>query len=170
MPRILDHPLRLHRLTAGIGQQELADAIGAHRSTLAAIEEARTASPTAETVAALERQLKLAPGQLATELERWRARRAAAPPMLTPTARATLELQPAAIAMLPSFVAWRLRIAPTTAAFATMLSINRTVLANYERGIRERGMPETLAHAILSVLGVSTDYLLALERLPPTED
>ena len=170
MPRILDHPLRLHRVRLGVGQGQLAAAVGVHRSTVAAIEEARTVTPEPSTVAAIESHLRLSSGQLMLELQAWVLARRAEPPMLSPVARAVLAIPPEALVTVGSFEGWRRRITPSVAAFATMLGINRTVVAAYEHGIRENGMSDSLAHALVRTFELSDAYLLALAKLPPSAE
>jgi hypothetical protein len=44
-----------------------------------------------------------------------------------------------------------------------MLGVNRQVIVGYERGIpRVNGVPDPLTHALMTVLGVSIDYLKVL--------
>jgi len=51
-----------------------------------------------------------------------------------------------------------------------MLGINRTVVAAYEYGIRENGMSDSLAHALVRTFELSDAYLLALAKLPPSAE
>lgn len=170
MPKILDHPLTLARERAGIGQRELAQLVGRDRSTIAAIEEARTQTPDGVTVQKIEEALRLAPGQLASQIALWRTQRAAQGPQLSPQARVVLEQSPFWVSEQRSFRSWREKISPSPTAFSSMLGVNRALVANYERGIRVDGMPAGLAHALMTVLGIDNDYLVALKRLPPMED
>lgn len=170
MPKIDDHPLRLARIRAGVRPKQLADGIGVHRSTVAAIEEGRTNEPSPETVQAIESFLNLPPGRLQEDLARWQVKRAESGPQLTLRGKALLMASPETVAEFPSFVHWRSMLSPSPTSFASMLGVNRVVVANYERGIRLRGMPDTLSHALVSVLGISNDYLLALQRLEPSDD
>lgn len=169
MPRIDDHPLRLARMRANVGQVKLAGQAGVSRSTISAIEENR-ASPKPETVEALERALNLAPQSLEVELTNWEALQHARGPLLSPRARILLEQAPSVIAMYPSFKAWMLEISPTPTYFASLLGLNRQVVAGYLNGIRVNGMPQPLQHALLTVLRVNADYLKVLQQLPPSED
>ena len=171
MPTVRDHPLYLARIRAGVGQKQLADAVGMNRSSIAAIEEGRTSTPTPGAVEAIEAKLGMFPRTLQPALDAWAAKRAANGPVLTPLATAVLREAPAGLnARYASFVHWRSQIAPSPTAFASMLNVNRAVVAKYEQGIRSRGMPDTLSHALVSVLGITNDYLLALQQLPPSED
>ena len=71
MPRIDDHPLRLARVRAGVGQIALAREAGINRSTISSIEENRTVSPAPETLSAIERVLNIPQGSLETALAQW---------------------------------------------------------------------------------------------------
>ena len=171
MPAIRTHPLYLARVRAGVGQKALADAVGMNRSSIAAIEEGRTLTPTVETAEAIETTLGLPAGALQRDIDAWNTKRTAAGPSLSPYQLAVLRASPREIPIrYTSFVHWREHIAPSVTAFASMLGVNRAVAAKYEQGIRQRGMPDTLAHALISVLGITNDYLLALQALPPDGD
>lgn len=171
MPRIDDHPLRLARMRAGMPQSKLAAAANVNRSTISAIEENRVTAPTSETMRSIESVLGLTPTSLEQELTRWQLSQHARGPILNPKARILLEQTPTMIAaMFPTWVSWRLVFSPSPTHFASLLGLNRQVVAGYERGIRVQGMPDPLTHALLTVLGVSPDYLKVLQQLPPSED
>lgn len=171
MPAIHDHPLYLARVRAGVGQKALADAVGMNRSSIAAIEEGRTLSPTVDTIKAIETELRLSADTLQAEIVAWDAKRTAKGPQLSPYQVQVLAMRPADIRVqYASFVEWREQFAASPTAFASMLGVNRAVVAKYEQGIRQRGMPGTLAHALVSVLGITNDYLLAISALPPDGD
>jgi transcriptional regulator with XRE-family HTH domain len=168
MPRIDDHPLRLARMRRNVGQITLSRESGVNRSTISAIEEGRTVTPSPETLSAISRVLQLADGQLERELTRWQAARADQGPVLSLVAQTLLRQPSTVIATFPSFVAWRKKLAPSPTAFASMLGVNRQVVAGYEQGIRVQGMPDPLTHALLSVLKIDNDYLKVLQQLPPS--
>jgi hypothetical protein len=67
----------------------------------------------------------------------------------------------------PTFQHWRMELSDNPTHFASVLRINRLTVSKYERGQFVGGMPDTLAHALASRLGLSEDYLTALESLPP---
>lgn len=167
---IEDHPLRLARLRAGLGQRELAERVGMNRSSISAIEEGRTNTPTDESASHIEGVLSLPAGTLNRSIREWAAKRKARGVAVTPHARAVLKMDPAELPVFRSFVHWRQQISPSATAFASLLGVNRAVVTRYEEGIRQRGMPDTLSHALLSVLHITNDYLLALQRLEPCED
>lgn len=168
MPRIDDHPVVMARLQAGVSRVALADALGVNRSTIAAIEEGRTQAPTEATLLHMDRALGLRPGTLNTRMSTWRADRVGQPVKLTLEARAILSRGPDEVARYDSFSAWRAKIAPTATAFSSLLGMNHTVVARYENGIRVKGMPDMLAHALMAKLEVTPEYLQALKRLPPS--
>jgi len=168
MPSIDDHPVFLARLAAGVSRSRLAAQLEVNRSTIAAIEEGRTQAPTEQTLLHIDRALNLRPGTLSTQMATWRAKREVDPVKLTLAARAILSLPAGEVLRYSSFRQWRQKIAPTRTAFASLLGMNHTTVSRYEEGIRTKGMPETLAHALLSKLGVSPEYLLALKKLPPS--
>ena len=168
MPRIEDHPVVLARLRAGVSRSALAEQLGVTRSTIAAIEEGRTQSPTEQTLLHIDRALRLRPGTLATAMASWRAERDGRAVKLTLEARAILSRSASEVARYPSFAAWRAKIAPTRTAFASLLGLNHSTLYRYEEGSRVNGMPDTIAHALLARLEISPEYLMALKKLPPS--
>lgn len=170
MPRFEDHPIRLHRVRAGLGQARLSQLTGLHRSTISALEEGRVRSADDATVEAIASAMGLHGEDLQRELDAWWAKRAEQPPLLSPTAKAALAGGAGYARSCASFVAWRERFAPSPTAFASLLGVNRAIVAGYERGIRERGMPESLQHALVSRLGIDNDTLLALMSLEPSHD
>ena len=168
MPRIEDHPLVLARLRAGVSRVDLAGMLGVNRSTIAAIEEGRTQAPSEATLLHLDRALHLRPGTLTSEMSRWHAERNGHVVKLTLEARAILSRGPEEVRRYVSFRAWREKIAPTSAAFASLLGMNHTTVSRYENGVRVNGMPDSLAHALMSKLEMGPDYMVALKKLPPS--
>ena len=55
---------------------------------------------------------------------------------------------------------------PETLAEKVEAWINRLTVSKYERDQFVGGMPDTLAHALVSRLGITEEYLFALEGLP----
>lgn len=170
MPTMKDHPIYLARLRTGISMQQLAIASGVHRSTIAAIEEGRTTAPTDQVLVDLDTALGLPVGTLAAQVQVWNAKRGDRGPQLSLRAAATLSLSPRAVSQYRSFEHWRRDIASSPTAMASLLGLPRSTVANYERGIRVRGMPDTVSSALVRVLGIDNDYLLALQRLEPSDD
>jgi transcriptional regulator with XRE-family HTH domain len=170
MPILNDHPVRLARLRAGASIATLANRSNVHRSTIAAIEEGRTTWPTKVVLSELDKALALTPGTLAAQLEAFNAKRGTRSPRLPLKAVAVLSLGPGAISQYRSFVHWRRDVAPSPTAFASLLGLPRSTVANYENGIRVKGMPDTLSSALIRVLNVDNDYLMALQRLEPNDE
>jgi transcriptional regulator with XRE-family HTH domain len=162
--RRLDHPLRLARQRAAVSQSQLARDLGIARGTVTAIEEGRTRMPLPETRTAIEKRLKMQPGSLRNELVAWLAKEEKVE--LSTRARATLQLEPRHIAHYTSFRHWRSQVVDSATGFASLLRVNEDVVAGYEKGLRTRGMPDSLAGALMNVLGVSPEYLAAVQKLP----
>lgn len=164
MPRKLDHPLRLARIRAGVSQSALARDIGVNRSAVTAIEEGRVRMPKPETRNAIEQRLGLKTGQLRSELLEWSARQENV--ALSTRARAVLALSPTHVLAYTSFTAWRSQLVESPTGFASLLRVNSDVVTRYEGGRNKGGMSDRLAGAIVNVLGVSDEYLGALQQLP----
>ena len=164
MPRKLDHPIRLARIRAGVSQSALARDIGVNRSAVTAIEEGRVRMPRPETRNAIEQRLGLKTGQLRSDLLEWGARQDNV--ALSTRARAVLALEPRHIGAYASFSSWRSQIVESPTAFASLLRVNADVVARYEAGRNKGGMSDRLAGAIVAVLGVSDEYLGAVQKLP----
>lgn len=164
---VTDHPIRIARLKLGLGQVEFASRVGVSRPALVAIEDGRTAVPSDEVIVRIARELDMKPDLLELQLAQWRKKRQSnVRALMSPTQRAALEAKPATIGKLPDFTAWREQIAPTVNAFATLVGMNSTTLASYERGLRVReGMPAPLARALLNVLGLSPEQVVAVQEL-----
>lgn len=164
---VTDHPIRLARLKLGLGQVEFANRVEISRPTLVAIEDGRTAVPSDDVVVRIARELSVTPGGLELQLSEWRKRRlAAVRSLMGPMQRAALDASPRDILAKPNFTAWREQIAPTVNAFATLVGMNSTTLSTYERGQRRReGMPAPLARALLNVLGLSGEQVVAIQQL-----
>ena len=164
MARIADHPLRLARITAGLSQNQLAQKAGVHRSALTAIEDGRTKRPTPKLTQTLAGILDVPASYLESEIEKWLSNPRVA--SLTPAAKNLLEVPPYVLSQYyPSFIAWRTELAKTPTAFASMLRLNPATVRDYESG-KTVSMPDVLSGRLLTVLGVSTDYLVELEGLP----
>jgi predicted transcriptional regulator len=68
-----------------------------------------------------------------------------------------------------TFKQWRLEIAKTPTALASMLRINPAVISRYE-GRQLVGFPELLSRQLLEAFkpyGMTSEYVLELEKLPP---
>lgn len=169
MPVFPDHPLRLARIRRNLSSKELAVRAGLHRSTVQAIEEGRTREPDFDTLQAIGGVLSTDAEQLGELIEEWAVRQDDRLPELGARARMILDFTPAEVAAMASFAVWRNGIAPSVTGFASLLGINRRVVADYEAGSKKRGMPLGLSNAIVQRLGASDEYLLAVQALKTGE-
>jgi hypothetical protein len=67
-----------------------------------------------------------------------------------------------------TFKQWRMEIAKTPTALASMLRINPAVISRYEAG-RLSGFPELLSRQLLEAFkpyGMTSEYVVELEKLP----
>jgi hypothetical protein len=67
-----------------------------------------------------------------------------------------------------SFKQWRLEIARTPTALASMLRVNPAVISRYEAG-QLTGFPEILTRKLLEAFksyGMTAEYVVELEKLP----
>lgn len=165
MPNYETHPLRTIRRMHGLEMVELARLAGVSRATISQIEEGRTKKPNKKVVHVLARMSGHTPEELFAKIESWRTQ---TPETVLPARwRAVISLPPEAIQQFyPTFQAWRMELSDNPTHFASVLRINRLTVAKYERGQFVGGMPDTLAHALASRLGLSEEYLNALESLP----
>lgn len=164
MARINDHPVRLARITAGLSQNQLAKKAGVHRSALTAIEDGRTRRPSKNLLATLSAALDVPEALLEAQIESWLAN----PHLtnLTPAARNLIEVPPYVLSQYyPSFAAWRKELAKTPTAFASMLRLNPATVRDYESG-KTQVMPDVMSGKLLTVVGISPEYLVELEGLP----
>lgn len=164
MAKKLDHPFRLARQRANVTQSDLARRIGVSRAAVTAIEEGRNRMPKPATIAAAAQVFGTTADDLGGSILSWLASQEDI--RLSPRARAVLGLPPASLNFYGSFAAWRAEIVDTPNAFASLLRVNTDTVALYERGERVHGMSDRLAGALQKVLGVSPEYLAALQKLP----
>lgn len=145
---------------------ELARLAGVSRATISQIEEGRTKKPNKKVVQVLARMSGYSPEDLYQRVEHWRNQ--TPEEVLPPRWKALLSLSPeAVIDLYPSFKHWREELSDNPTHFASLLKLNRLTLSKYERDQFVGGMPDTLAHALASRLGITEEYLRALESLPP---
>jgi transcriptional regulator with XRE-family HTH domain len=164
MARIVDHPVRLARIAAGLSQQKLANLAGINRSALTAIEDGRTKRPTPKLVGTLAAALQISPEVLEKEIVTWIEKPLT--PHLRPSARNLLEIPPYVLGQYyKNFAQWRHEIAPTQTAFASMLRINPAIIRDYESG-KYLSMPDGLSGKMIQAFGIDGEYLVALEGLP----
>jgi transcriptional regulator with XRE-family HTH domain len=150
----------------GLEMVELARLAGVSRATISQIEEGRTKKPNKKVVQVLARMSGHSTEELFQRIETWRNQ---TPETVLPARwRGLLSLSADAVQDLyPSFQHWREELSDNPTHFASVLRINRLTVSKYERGQFVGGMPDTLAHALASRLGLSEDYLSVLESLPP---
>lgn len=150
----------------GLEMVELARLAGVSRATVSQIEEGRTKKPNSKVVQVLARMSGHSPGELYARIEEWRNQSTAE---ILPTRwKALLNLPADDLPKLyPSFRHWREELSDNPTHFASVLRINRLTISKYERDQFVGGMPDTLAYALVSRLGITEDYLNALENLPP---
>lgn len=166
MPNYESHPLRTIRRMHGLEMVELARLAGVSRATVSQIEEGRTKKPNKKVVNVLARMSGHTPEELFERIEIWRNQKT--DEILPPRWKALLTLPSDVIPQYyPSFKHWREELSENPTHFASVLRINRLTVSKYERDQFVGGMPDTLAHALVARLGISQDYLNALESLPP---
>lgn len=164
MPNYETHPLRVIRRRLGLEMKELARLAGVSRATVSQIEEGRTKRPNVAVLSVLSARTGVSVEDLLGRVERWRE---LSPQELLPRrGGAVLLLEPSELlGLYGSFGAWRRELSDNPTHFASLLRINRMTVAKYERGGFVGGMPDSLAHALVARLGVSDEYLVALEGL-----
>lgn len=159
MARIVDHPVRLARISKGLSQNKLAQLAGVQRSAVTAVEDGRTRVPSDKILAVLSDD----PKQLLDDVLRWFD--VPPRPVLRPSAENLLLIPPYTLNQYyRSFGEWRREFAPTVTGFASLLRVNPAVVREFELGRVER-MGDVLAGRLVSSLGLSPEYLIALEGL-----
>jgi transcriptional regulator with XRE-family HTH domain len=168
MARIPNHPVRLARLEAGLSQVDLARIAGVNRAAVTAIEDGRTKQPSEAILAPLALKLGTTIEDLRQRIASFLNEPLAIEP---PPAVANLMLIPpyTLAQYYKTFKQWRLEIAKTPTALASMLRINPAVISRYE-GRQLVGFPELLSRQLLEAFkpyGMTSEYVLELEKLPP---
>jgi transcriptional regulator with XRE-family HTH domain len=159
MSRITDHPVRLARIAKGLSQNKLAVLAGVQRSAVTAVEDGRTRVPSDKILAVLSDD----PKQLLGEVLAWWD--SPVRPNLKPAAQNLLLIPPYTLGQYySSFGQWRREFAPTVTGFASLLRLNPAVVREFEEG-RVEAMGDVLAGRLVSGLGLSAEYLVALEGL-----
>jgi len=159
MSRIVDHPVRIARIAKGLSQSKLASLAGVQRSAVTAVEDGRTKHPSDKILSVLSDD----PKQLLADVLAWWG--APVRPQLKPAAQNLLLIPPYTLGQYYStFGQWRREFAPTVTAFASLLRLNPAVVREFEEG-RVEAMGDVLAGRLVSALGVSSEYLVALEGL-----
>ncbi len=162
MARVSDHPVRLARVAAGFSQSELARLAGVQRSALTALEDGRTKRPSDRLLGAFERLLGVDRDVLLAEVEVWLRKPVE---QLKPAAVNLLLVPPYVLGQYYlSFGAWREDFVGSVTALASLLRVSPSILRDYESGKLSR-LPDGVSGAFLR-LGMSAEYLVALEGLP----
>jgi|TARA_B110000971_G_scaffold80224_1_gene82356 transcriptional regulator with XRE-family HTH domain len=167
LARIADHPMRLARLQLGISQIELAKRAGVNRAAVTAIEDGRTKNPNE----AILVPLALGLGGSVEELRNKCVAFASQPLEVdaSPAVANLMLIPPYTLAQYySSFKQWRLEIARTPTALASMLRVNPAVISRYEAG-QLTGFPEILTRKLLEAFksyGMTAEYVVELEKLP----
>lgn len=162
-----NHPLRVLRIQRDLASAHLAQRSGVHRSTIQAIEEGVTRSPDPVTVARLAAALGVDAQALSGSLQQWDE--SERPPVLLGVkAQQALAVPAEEIAhVFFTFQHWRKQFSTSPTSFASLLGVNRKLVADYENGWKKRpGMPRSMAAAMMRRLKVDGEYLTAVESLP----
>lgn len=155
-----DCPLRLARVAAGLSQVRLAGLAGSVRSAVSAVEDGRVRVPDLRLCEVLR------PGDgvsLQRECVVWFDLVPVV--VLSGEQRLVLGVPPYVLGQyFGSWVEWRRRFASSVTGFASLLRVNVSVVREFELGRVERLGP-VLGGRLVSVFGLSSEYLLALEGL-----
>lgn len=167
MARVVDHPVRLARLKAGLSQVELAGLAGVVRSAVTAVEDGRTRRPDERILGVLALRSGVSVGELQDEVRAWVAR-----PLVVdvkPSVAALMSVPPYVLGQYyRSFRQWRLEVASSPTAFASLLRVNPAVVSRWEAGELDR-FPEVLSRKLVEAFGpfgLSPEYVVELEKLP----
>ena len=167
MARIPNHPLRLARLQAGLSQVQLAKLAGVNRAAITAIEDGRTKRPSEAILAPVALKTGMTVEVLKENIENFiKSPLAVKAP---PAVENLMVIPPYTLGQYyKTFQQWRLEIAKTPTALASMLRVNPAVISRYEAG-QLSGFPELLSRQLLeafSPYGMTPEYVVELEKLP----
>lgn len=167
LARVVDHPVRLWRLRCGLSQVELAGLAGVVRSAVTAVEDGRTKRPDDRILGVLAARLGVGVGELRDGVAEWVAR-----PLVVdvkPAVAALMSVPPYVLSQYyGSFRQWRLEVASSPTAFASLLRVNPAVVSRWESGELDR-FPEVLSRKLVEAFGrfgLSPEYVVELEKLP----
>lgn len=167
MARVVDHPVRLARLRCNLSQVELAGLAGVVRSAVTAVEDGRTRRPDVRILGVLAGRLGVGVDVLRVEVEGWVAR-----PLVVdvkPSVAALMLVPPYVLSQYyGSFRQWRLEVASSPTALASLLRVNPAVVSRWESGELDR-FPEVLSRKLVEAFGrfgLSAEYVVELEKLP----
>lgn len=163
MARIVDHPVRVLRLEAGLTQVGLAGLAGVARSAVSACEDGRTAMPVDRVLEVLAGATGRSVDQVRLLIEFWNKQ-----PLqlnLKPGAQSLLLIPPYLLGQYyTTFGEWRREFAPSVTGFASLFRLNPAIVRDFESGKLQR-LPDSLGSRLVQGLGVGGDYLIALEGL-----
>jgi len=152
-------------------QADLAKRAGVQRSAVTAIEDGRTKKPSEAVLVVLANATGTSLDELQNTIRIWIE--TSETPEVKPAVRNLMAIAPNVLGQYyPSVQQWRKELAPTNTELASMLRLNAAVVSRYEAGDYKRGMPEVLSSKLLKAFGpygLTTDYILELEKLAPHE-
>ena len=153
-------------MRAGLSAEALGELCGVSRGLINALEQGRVKRPKDAIFVVLARENGVEPDLLRAAYARWLRGTDFTPDVLSvlsPRARAMLELDPAIVRRYGSFVAWRKDFYPSVSGFASLLRVGATSLKRFEDGAVS--MPKSLQRALKRVLRLSDEYVAALMEL-----
>jgi transcriptional regulator with XRE-family HTH domain len=167
MARIANHPVRLARLQLGLSQVTLASRAGVNRAAITAIEDGRTKRPDEKILVVLANGLGSSVDELLDKCLKFSNEPLS---LDAPPAVANLMLIPpyTLSQYYKTFKQWRLEIAKTPTALASMLRVNPAVVSRYEAGLLST-FPEILSRKLVEAFkpyGMTPEYMVELEKLP----
>ena len=167
MARIADHPLRLARLQLGLSQVALANRAGVNRAAITAIEDGRTKNPSQKIIDVIATGLGINEDELVKQIQDYITKpvTVAAPPAVANL----MVIPPYTLNQYyKTFRQWRLEIAKTPTALASMLRVNPAVISRYEAG-QLSAFPDILSRKLIEAFkpyGITPEYVVELEKLP----
>ena len=167
MARIADHPLRLARLQLGLSQVALANRAGVNRAAITAIEDGRTKNPSQKIIDVIATGLGIDEDELVKQIQDYITKpvTVAAPPAVANL----MVIPPYTLNQYyKTFKQWRLEIAKTPTALASMLRVNPAVISRYEAG-QLSAFPDILSRKLIEAFkpyGITPEYVVELEKLP----
>lgn len=167
MARIADHPLRLARLQLGLSQVALANKAGVNRAAITAIEDGRTKNPSQKILDVIASGLGIDEVELAQNIKDYVTKPVSITP--PPAVQNLMVIPPYTLNQYyKTFKQWRLEIARTPTALASMLRVNPAVISRYEAG-QLSAFPDILSRKLIEAFrpyGITAEYVVELEKLP----
>lgn len=167
MARIADHPLRLARLQLGLSQVALATRAGVNRAAITAIEDGRTKNPSQRIIDVIATGLGIDEDELVKQIQDYVTKPVTITP--PPAVQNLMVIPPYTLNQYyKTFKQWRLEIAKTPTALASMLRVNPAVISRYEAG-QLSAFPDILSRKLIEAFkpyGITPEYVVELEKLP----